>query len=327
MKHTLTRTLALILGIVLVVPLVFGGCANNTDEYRDFNLFAMDTYVTLRLAAKDANGDALSAEYLSSVADQCATLLAEIDLAISCHNENSDVSALNRDVSVLLSANETLLSLLDTSAVLYEITDGAYDYSLGALTELWNVTGGGPVPSAEEIAEALSHCGTDKLIKNGTSIEKSDVYAKLDFGGIGKGLAAQTLLEYLSSTDVPYGIVSIGGNIGVFGKKAGYDDYKIGIRNPADTSAVVGYLYIPSGFISVSGSYERYFEENGKIYHHILDPKTGYPVENGIKSVAVFSTNGTTADALSTALFVLGTEKSLALYHTGKLNFVFPVSI
>jgi len=321
MKHKITRGLALFMILVIIIPAALIGCRKNDSEYRDFNLFVMDTYVTLRFAANNSDGAPLSEDYLTSVADECEAILAEIDNSISCHNENSDVYALNRDVSMLLNANSTLISLIETSSVLSSLTDGAYDHSLGALTKLWNVTGGGPVPSSEDIEVALSHAGSDKFAVDGTDIKKSDPEAQLDFGAIGKGLAAQMILEYLSGTDIPYGIVSVGGNIGVFGEKPDLESYKIGIRNPDDSSKVLGYLYIPSGFISVSGSYERFFEQDGKIYHHILDPKTGYPAETGVKTVAVYSTNGTTADALSTALFVLGVEKSLELYNNGKLRF------
>ena len=209
---------------------------------------------------------------------------------------------------------------------LSSLTGGAFDYTLGNLTELWNITGGGPrgdstPPAQHEIDAALSHCGRDKIKITGDRISKLDVNVKIDFGGIGKGMAAQQLLEYLSTTDVEYGLVSIGGNIGVFGEKPEYGNYKIGIRDPIDTSGVIGYCYIGSGFVSVSGDYERYFESDGVRYHHILDPKTGYPAESGVHSVAVIASNGAAADALSTALFVMGVDKSLEFYSEGSLSF------
>ena len=121
--------------------------------------------------------------------------------------------------------------------------------------------------------------------------------------------------------DIPFGIVSMGGNIGVFGSKGNETLYKIGIKDPHKTDSVVGYFYAGGGFVSVSGDYERYFEENGQRYHHIIDPSTGYPVDNGLSSVICYTQNGASADALSTALFVMGLEEALAFYQEGSISF------
>ncbi|MBQ4353541.1 MAG: FAD:protein FMN transferase [Clostridia bacterium] len=318
---TSARITAWLLSLLFVLTLLSGCAAKEDAEYRDFNYFSMDTYITLRLACTDKNGARLDDSVLASAADECASILADLDGTISAHDPSSAVYALNADINKMLSADATLLSLLATADKVHSLTGGAFDYTLGALTELWNVKGGGPVPSADDIKEALSHTGTGKFIVSGSLIEKRDPAAKLDFGGIGKGIAAQRLLEYLSTTEISHGLVSLGGNIGVFGEKPGYGDYKIGVRDPDDAGAVIGYLYLASGFVSVSGDYERYFEENGVRYHHILDPRTGYPADSGLRSVAVHTANGASADALSTALFILGAEKSMALYEEGTLDF------
>jgi len=313
------RLLSIILAAVMCLSLF--GCAADKAEYRDFNYFAMDTYITLRLARTKADGTVISDSYLEKTAEECEKILAKIELAISSHNPSSDVYALNADINKMLSADKDLLAIIDTAGTIHSLTGGVFDYTLGALTDLWNINGGGPVPDADSISEALSHTGPQKFLIKDSSITKLDPAAKLDFGGIGKGIAAQRLLEYLSTTDVEYGIVSLGGNIGVFGEKPDYGDYKIGLRNPFDESGVAGYFYITSGFVSVSGDYERYFEENGVRYHHILDPRTGRPADSGLRSVAVHTANGALSDALSTALFILGYEKSMELYESGSLDF------
>jgi len=318
MKASLKIT-AVVLALVMCLSLF--GCASDEAEYRDFNYFAMDTYITLRLARKTDDGTVLSDQYLGEVAEECEKILSKIELAISSHNPASDVYALNSDIHKMLSADEDLLAIIDTANTIHSLTGGVFDYTLGPLTELWNVNGGGPVPSSEEIAQALSHTGTGKFLIKDHSITKLDPASKLDFGGIGKGIAAQRLLEYLSSTDVEYGVVSLGGNIGVFGEKPEFGDYKIGLRDPDDAAGVVGHFYLASGFVSVSGDYERYFEENGVRYHHIIDPRTGRPADSGLRSAAVHTANGALSDALSTALFILGEEKSMELYESGSLDF------
>ena len=315
------RLVSLLLSFAAVL-LVLSSCAKNGEggEYAEYNYFIMDTYVTIKLA-REKDGAALGKDYLDAAAAQCSKILVDIDSAISSHNENSDVYRLNSDYDYILSADDKMLSLLDTAETVAELTNGAYDYTLGCLTELWDVTHNTKPPSETKINEALSHCGRDKIKITGKRISKLDLSVKIDFGGIGKGMAAQQLLEYLDTTDVEYGLVSVGGNIGVFGKKPGGEDYKIGIRDPHDTSDVIGYCYLGSGFVSVSGDYERYFEYDGKRYHHIIDPKTGYPAESGLSSVAVISSNGAAADALSTALFVMGADKALEFYNEGKISF------
>lgn len=305
---------------VLCLSSVLSSCSNDGGEYAEYFYFIMDTYVTIKLARETENGS-LSEEYLDDVAQSCSDILVNIDESISAHNENSDVYRLNSDHDYILSADDSVTSLLETAEKVASLTDGAYDYTLGTLTELWDVTENTAPPSEVKVNEALAHCGRDKIKLSGSRISKLDVGVKVDFGGIGKGMAAQQLLEYLDTTDVEYGLVSVGGNIGVFGKKSDGEDYKIGIRNPRKTDDVIGYCYIASGFVSVSGDYERYFEYDGKRYHHIIDPKTGYPAESGVASVAVISPNGAAADALSTALFVMGVDKSMELYENESIAF------
>lgn len=321
MKPVRIKLLPILLTAAALVCVLLTGCASDTAEYKDYSYFAMDTYITIRLAYKTENGNRLSDEYLDSAAEECEDILAGIDLAISCHNPKSDVYALNSDINKMLSADDDLLAILETADKIHSLTDGVFDYSLGALTELWNVNGGGPVPDIADINEAMRHTGTDKFSVSGKSVTKLDPAAKLDFGGIGKGIAAQRLLEYLSTTDIEYGIVSLGGNIGVYGEKPEYGNYKIGLNDPDDPEKIACYFYLTSGFVSVSGNNEHYFEENGVRYHGIIDPRTGYPADSGLDSVAVHTANGALSDALSTALFILGEEKSMELYESGSLDF------
>lgn len=323
------KVLSLICAAALLLPLcVTLPSCSSSGEYAVYNYFAMDTYVVLKFSRESKSGSRLSEEKLTEAAENCAAILERIDLSISSHNKDSAVYDLNSTYNMILSADDTLLETLSLADKVSALTDGAYDYTLGTLTELWNVTGGGPEgdgvpPTEDEIKEAMSHCGRDKLSVDGKKISKNDTAAKIDFGGVGKGIATQQLLEYLADTDIAYGIVSLGGNIGVFGKKPEYGSYKVGIRDPhsSGASSVIGYYYLSSGFISVSGDYERYFEHDGVRYHHIIDPSTGYPARSGLSSVAVITSNGAAADALSTALFVMGAEKGLAFYETSEIPF------
>lgn len=322
MKNNLKKVISLFLTVIMfIVPFSMLGCEKEQPEYLDFDYFEMDTYIKIRLGRSAGGVGYLSDDYLRSVADECDKILQKLDLYLSSHNEKSQLYSLNSSIEMMIGVDSDLLSTLKTAEKLSAMTDGAYDYTLGPLTELWNINGGGPVPKEEDISEALSHTGRDKFVFDADNITKTDKKAKIDLGGIGKGMATQVILDYLATTDVTYGIVSLGGNIGVYGAKPEYNSYKIGVRDPDDANGVIGYMYVSSGFISVSGDYERYFEVDGKRYHHILDSTTGRPADSGVRSVAVHSSNGSAADALSTALFVLGVDKSLELYEKGELDF------
>ena len=322
MKHSFVRKLSLVLALVTVLTscaILFSGCGKR-GEYKDYDYFVMDTYVTIRLAVDGKNGK-LSDEYLGSVANECAAILTKLDSIFSSSNEASQVYALNSNISMMIGADSTLIAVLQTADRITKITDGAYDYALGALTELWNVKEGGPVPSSSDINYATVHSGSDKFKINSTTVTKLDGMAKIDLSGIAQGYAAQEILNYLETTDIQYGIISIGDNVSVYGDKPKNETFKIGVRDPQSDSDVIGYMYLTSGFVSVSGNYECYFEEDGVRYHHIIDKSTGYPAESGLQGVAVHTTNGASADALSTALFVMGVEKSLELYNSGAIEF------
>lgn len=305
------------LGILfLLLPMLLLGCKQSITPYTDAVFTGMDTVITLRLAA-----DTDEATYQVAVQTAEDTVQA-LEKSLSCHDETSELSALNGSVQHFLTEDEVLRSVLDTALHICDLTGGAYDPTLGTLTDLWNVANGGPVPKETSIETARSHIGTDKLQWNDDgTITKTDPELRLDLGGIGKGYGLQMVLSQLQESGIAYGLVSFGGNIGVFGEKPDGTPFQIGVKDPHDTSSVVGYLYIPNGFVSVSGDYERYFRQDGVIYHHILDSETGYPADTGLSSVAVYANNGAAADALSTALFVMGVEDAMDFYASGTISF------
>lgn len=284
------------------------------SNYAEHVTYAMDTYVTFRLP-NDADLD------LDALYEECETELARLESLMSAHDEDSRLCDFNGGGEDILRSEDELYSVIAAACDIALATDGAYRPTIGALSLLWNVTGGGPVPSADDIKKALENIGTDGISLTESAVHKENADCLIDLGGIAKGYAAQCLTEYLSASGVPYGLVSMGGNIGVFGEKPDGKLFRVGICNPLDTSGVACYLEIESGFVSVSGSYERFFEQDGVIYHHILDPQTGYPSDSELLSVAVWSKDGAAADALSTALFVMGEEKTRELYDSGKLDF------
>ena len=306
----MNRSVCRICGILLCAVLGFSLCGCGT-VFADSAYFAMDTVITLRLPA-DTPQKVISA---------CEADTAALEALLSRRVPESEVSRFNSSDSGIMLSPETAEILRTALAVSME-TEGAYDPTVAPLAELWNVTSPDPqIPSGNDLNSVLPHIGYRKLAWDGDLLRKSDPAVSLDLGGCAKGYACASAVRLLTSSGVPMGIVSFGGNVGVFGEKPDGTPWRVGIRHPDDASASAGYLALTEGFVSVSGDYERYFEKDGVRYHHIFDTKTGYPASSGIRSAAVWSTDGTLADALSTALFVLGEEKATVLYESGIFSF------
>lgn len=290
--------------LLSALTLSFGGCGNdNATPYAEYHYTGMGENITI-LLAETASSEA--------AARDCAREITANGNALSDKDPTSDVCAINGEINLFMTEDETLLQVLSISQTITEITGGAYDCTYGALTDCW---ANGALPGENAIAEALSHSGRDKFTVAGKTITKNDPAAKLDFSRLAPGMAVQKALESLSRTDIPYGIVSVGENCGVFGTKPDGGTFKIGLRDPRDTDAVFGYLTISSGFISTIGDYNNVSDDGVKI-NCILDLTTGQPAETSLDSVTVYAANGAAANALSYALYVMGLEDALALYES-----------
>lgn len=323
----ITICLAALLAVIITTFSLFS-CTfpgRGKDEYVTKDFISMSTYVTIKLSkqSKDENGKdiLLEDEYMSTVMDECQAIAQSIQAEFSAHDENSIVSEVNSAADEFFDVDKELISFINRTFELSSLTAGAFDPTIGPVTLLWNITGDARVPSDEEITDALSHVGADKFEISGLDISKSDRQAKLDFGGVAKGYALEKITEYIKSTEITHGFVNFGGSVSVIGEKPDKSDYKIGITDPGDKSSVIGYVYIKSGYVSVSGNYERYAEIDGTKYDHIFDPATGRPSESDLTSVTVICADATAADALSTALYVMGSEKALEYSENASIDF------
>jgi thiamine biosynthesis lipoprotein len=205
---------------------------------------------------------------------------------------------------------------------LFETTNGAFEITIYPLMELWGFTSGDfSVPNENELKQLLSNVGSDKLIfdEDSSTLILGENQG-VDLGGIAKGFTSMRLMDIFEEYELVSGVVSLGGNVQCYHSKPDGSLWRCGIENPFepdDTSSLLGILSVENKAVITSGAYERYFidEQTGKTYHHILDPKTGYPAENGLVSVTVVSENGMLADGLSTACYVMGLEESLAYWQ------------
>lgn len=314
------KRLFAVLFLMMAAFSAFSGCAAQ-QTYSESTFYAMNTFITVRLSSVSADGRRISEERLAEIHDECERIVWEIEKEVSVTIESSDISRFNDSYDGIADGGVHFSELFTRSLAIAEATDGAFTPTLRPLSDLWDFGGAGYVPTEAEIAALLPHTDLSAVYEDGTAAVKTDPQLRLDFGAVAKGYAAHLLVAYLDTTECRGGLVSLGGNVGLFGEKEYGAFYSVGITDPRASNAVLGYLALTDEFVSVSGDYERYFESDGVRYHHILDPETGAPAQNGLISTAVIAEDGALADALSTALFVMGAEEALALYERGTFAF------
>lgn len=273
---------------------------------KDFNVeqksgFSMGSVVTIKLYGDD------TFKKLETVKNG----IDNLEKIISAKLDSSAVSSLNKNKTV---QNAVCSEIVSKCRKISEMSLGAFDLSIAPLSSLWDFDDGkNEVPSASEIKKALALVDFEKIqadSKNVT-IKKGQ---SLDLGAVGKGAACDAAKAYLEKSGVKGAVVSVGGSILAFGKRNRLgDSWRIAVRHPRQENAYIGVISLSEGFVSTSGDYEKYFEKDGVRYHHILNANTGYPADSGLSSVTVVCNSGLLSDALSTACFILGEEKSKAL--------------
>lgn len=285
------KKILIALAVVAAVAAAAIFFASSNEVKREF--FAMDTFVSAKVKGFAAKG----------AAGGISTLVRKLDSKqLSRYTSGSEISRINSEAEAVLSdeMRNYITELLEVG----KMSGGKFDIALGAVSDLWSFNDSPRVPSTDELSEALSRSGSGKLSLSGNTLTRADGCI-IDLGSAGKGIALDKVKSYLSDKKISSAVVSVGGSVLLYGKGS----FNVGVRDPwGDAGRSVMTVKLGAGCVSTSGSYERCFEQGGKRYHHILDPDTGLPVENGLVSVTVISDSGLLSDALSTACFVLGAE-------------------
>lgn len=283
----------------LVLPffmLCLCGCAAKTAHTRE--VFAMDT--VMLLTAYGAQGEA--------ALDAAAQELARLDALLSVQSPDSALSHLNAGETDA-AGGETAEVLAAALAAAAE-TDGAYDPTLLPLLRAWGFAGRDYcVPADDELAALLAQTGWEQVAVTGDRVSLPAGFA-LDLGGIGKGYAASRLRRVFQEHGVQSGLLSLGGNVAALGKKPDGASWTVAIADPMDTKSWFCTVSVADEAVVTSGGYQRFFTQDGVDYWHILDPQTGKPARSGLCSVSIICADDTLADALSTALFVMGEEQA-----------------
>ena len=273
---------------LILICLLLAGCTGQKTVRKE--LFLMDTVMNLQIWGKDAQ----------TAADRIDELLKRLDSRWSATNPESALSKANAGAPVWTAKEQNLLARVEE---LNQRTGGAFHPRLYALIDAWGFYADDQhVPTQQQIDAAL-------------------LDERMDLGGAIKGYAGQLAVALLEELNVDRAILNLGGNIQTYGSKPDGSAWQIGIQNP-DGGGNIGVVSV-EGTMSVvtSGDYQRYFEQDGKRYHHIFDSRTGRPAESGLRSVTVLCRDGLTADALSTALFVMGQDEAAAFWRSGVYDF------
>lgn len=255
----------------------------------------------------------------TSILDGAMALCDEYEQIFSRTMEASELYQLNagtlprEDGAFVLS--EPLSDLISQGLYYSGLSGGAFDISIAPVSSLWDFTSGEAIlPDVRELSEALALVDYEQVFLDGASLRFGMEGMELDLGAIAKGYIADRIKDYLISQGVESAIIDLGGNILCVGKRPDGEPFRIGIQRPfADRSETAAIVEIDGKSVVSSGIYERYFEKDGVLYHHILNPDTGYPYDNGLVSVTIISDNSVDGDGLSTSCFALGLEKGMKL--------------
>ena len=265
------------------------------------DFFAMDATVSVRLTGR----------VKQETVDRIKKAVTHLDVGLLSRTaETSEIFAVNRAHGGTV--GEQTAAWLQTLKELEEKSGFAFTADLGALTELWGVgTEHERVPGSDEIKAALAHTKKWNVSGAQVSVENGAI---LDLGAVGKGIACDEIRREIQEAKVKKAVAAVGGSVLLYAAVS-KETFRVGIRDPrGETNDYAAVLTVGGGCLSTSGNYERVFTApDGKQYHHIFDPSTGYPAQSGLQSVTVLCGSGLLSDALSTACFVLGYEKSAAL--------------
>lgn len=296
--------------------LCLAGCTPQPKSYTT-DFFAMDTFMSITAYGEDEQA-------AQDTAVQLEQRINALEPALSRTREDSDLYRLNHADGAACEVSEDTYAAIEAAVQFAEWTGGAFDPTMAPLTDLWGInTDHAHVPAQAEIDAALTHVGYQNIELLGNNQVRLLNGAQLDLGGIGKGFATDAAAAMLDGTQGV--LATLGGNIGAYGENPNRDsgNWVVGIADPDDNAAFIATVEVRGLSVVTSGDYERYFEQDGKRYHHIFDPATGYPADSGLRSVTVIDERSTRADALTTALFVMGLEEGMAFCGQNDIAAVF----
>ncbi len=294
-----------ILALIIAAVLLQAGCG--TEEEISDTGFYLDTTCTITLY--DINKDE-GERLIKKSFDICE----KYERLMSKTIKGSDIDRINRAEGSPVSVSPETIKVIKEGMRMGKLSGGKFDITIGRVTELWDFNSDrAEVPADEKIKEAVETVDYRKIQTEGNTITLEDPAAKLDLGGIAKGYIADRITKMLVKNGAEKAIINLGGNVVAIGEKEENTPWNIGVERPySDRSEVIGVVEAVDNTVVTSGIYERFFEKDGKKYHHILDPETGYPAQSDLEAVTVKGPSGSSmeCDAISTVCILIGEKKA-----------------
>lgn len=296
--------------LLLLVSIFLVSCKSDT-KLVEKESYMMGTIVQLKVYGKGAE----------KASEKALKRLEDIENKMSIKIENSEIEKLNAKAGVSEEKlSEDTYFVIEKAIQYSELTEGAFDLTIEPIVKLWGIgTNEARVPSKDEILEKLKLVNYKDIILDGKNFtaKLNRTNQAIDLGGIAKGYAADEVKQILVDHNIESALINLGGNVYALGNKVDGTRWNIGIQNPVDTRGqYIGTVSVTDKSVVTSGNYERFFMQDGKRYHHIFDPKSGYPSEKGIISTTIISDLSINGDVLSTSTYIMGLEKAQKLVES-----------
>lgn len=298
-----------VIATLSALSLLLSGCQSSKEQtgltYTDV-LF--DTVISVQILDKADE----------KIIDGCAQICQKYDLMFSRTNPDSEISKINQGNGQPIEVSDDTIAIIETGIRYGELSDGAFDITIGTVTSLWDFKSEEhAIPANDALETAVTKVNYKNIVIKDNTVQLTEPGMIIDVGALAKGYIADRLKDYLLENDINHALINLGGNVLAVGNKPDGTDFNIGIQKPFDeTGQPVTAVKLNDKTVVTTGIYQRYFELNNELYHHILDPSTGYPCNNNLYSVSIITDSSLDADALSTTTFLLGLEKGMNLVNS-----------
>lgn len=310
----LHKLIAIVLIISMMIPLSSCSSDNSPEAMTPHSRTGLyfDTVITVTLYGNKKKADSRLSD-IFKMAKRYENLLSD-------KIESSDISRINNAGGSFVTVDKDTLEAIRYALQYSEESDGVFDLTVGDLSDLWDFKNNtGTIPDKRAIKNALRHIDYRNVEINGDQVRLKDPQSSIDLGGIAKGFIADKMKARLKKLGAKSGIINLGGNVLVIGRRPDGKKYTVGIQRPfSDDGTALFTIQAADMSVVTSGTYQRYFKKDGRIYHHILNLSNGYPYNNGLDSVTIITKQSTKADALSTTVFCMGVDKGLAYVNSLK---------
>ena len=299
----------LIFAVLVALLLCLAGCNTKVGEKsHTAEIFALDTVISLTAYGENAEASVSAA----------TQEIYRLDNLLSVTNSASDIYKLNNAKGEAVTVSSETYALLKTSKEVSLSTKGNFDVTIYPVMKLWGFTEDTQkVPAKDELSKALAKVYSENIILSENNTVKLINNAMCDLGGIAKGYIADKAAAAMTNAGADYGIISLGGNVRTIGSKPDGEKWSVGIKDPAG-DGYFATLFTDECSVITSGAYQRNFTEDEVVYHHIIDPTTGYPSKSDAVSVTIIGKDGAICDALSTAIYIGGSEYAAEIHRQHK---------